>query len=294
MALVLFAVAVLMFSMSRVRGDPRTVWLSPYTRQDTWDAWGRRMGLDKPIVVQFFIWMGKALKGDLGDSLRDGRPVTKMMMERLPAALQLGLAGWIAAVLLGWPLGVLSAVKRATIWDYAARTFAVLGQAMPPFWVGIMLILIFAVQLEWLPVARRGGPSHYVLPVITLAWWLAAGQLRLVRSAMLEVLDSEYVKLARAKGVKNRAVIWRHALKNAAIPPLTFAGIALVGYVTSAVLVEQVFAWPGLGTLAVDAVIGNDFPVISGTVLLVTLLFVVVSFLLDIVYVYIDPRIRIT
>jgi peptide/nickel transport system permease protein len=270
------------------------MYLSEYTTQEQWDTWGRQMGLDKPVAVQFLIWFGKALRGDLGVSLRESRSVTTALIERIPASLQLGLASWIFAIALGWPLGVLSAVKRGTIWDYTGRTLALLGQALPPFWVGIMLIFIFAVELEWLPVGRRGGISHYILPAITLGWLSAAGQLRLVRSAMLETLDSEYIKLARAKGVSARVVIWKHALKNAAIPPLTFAGLVLAGFVTGTVVTETVFAWPGLGRLAVTAVLQNDFPMVAGAVLLVTVMYVGLSFMIDIAYAYIDPRIRYT
>ena len=292
--LVLMVVSLVVFAMSRVQGDPRSMYLSEYTTQEQWDTWGRQMGLDKPVVVQFLIWFGKALRGDLGDSLRESRSVTTALIERIPASLQLGLASWIFAIALGWPLGVLSAVKRGTIWDYTGRTLALLGQALPPFWVGIMLIFIFAVELEWLPVGRRGGISHYILPAITLGWLSAAGQLRLVRSAMLETLDSEYIKLARAKGVSARVVIWKHALKNAAIPPLTFAGLVLAGFVTGTVVTETVFAWPGLGRLAVTAVLQNDFPMVAGAVLLVTVMYVGLSFMIDIAYAYIDPRIRYT
>lgn len=292
--LVLMVVSLVVFAMSRVQGDPRSMYLSEYTTQEQWDTWGRQMGLDKPVVVQFLIWFGKALRGDLGVSLRESRSVTTALIERIPASLQLGLASWIFAIALGWPLGVLSAVKRGTIWDYTGRTLALLGQALPPFWVGIMLIFIFAVELEWLPVGRRGGISHYILPAITLGWLSAAGQLRLVRSAMLETLDSEYIKLARAKGVSARVVIWKHALKNAAIPPLTFAGLVLAGFVTGTVVTETVFAWPGLGRLAVTAVLQNDFPMVAGAVLLVTVMYVGLSFMIDIAYAYIDPRIRYT
>ena len=292
MLVVMAAVVVLLFVLSRVQGDPRVMYLTANTTPEQWDAWGRKMGLDRPVAVQFLVWFGQIVRGDLGDSLKETRPVTQAVAERIPASLQLGVASWAFAMLVGWPLGVLSAVRRGTIPDYAGRIFALFGQALPPFWVGIMLILIFAVQLEWLPVGRRGGLSHFVLPVITLGWLGAAAQLRLVRSSMLEVLNEEYIKVARAKGLTERVVIWRHALRNAAIPPITFAGIALSSFITGAVVVEQVFAWPGLGRMAVSAVTGNDFPLLVGAVLVITFLYLVLNLLLDLVYVYIDPRIR--
>jgi peptide/nickel transport system permease protein len=289
---VLLVVALLVFGLSRAQGDPRLIYLTPTTSQEQWDAWGVEMGLDKPAPMQFLVWLGKVLRGDLGDSIREHRPVTEALLERVPATLQLGLGAWIFAFALGWPLGVLSAVKRGSMWDYGGRTLALFGQALPPFWLGIMLILIFSVQLEWLPVGRRGGISHFILPCVTLGWLAAAGQLRLVRSSMLEVMDSQYIQLARAKGVPPQLVIWKHALKNAAIPPLTYAGVTLAGFITGTVVTETVFAWPGLGRLAVESVMQNDFPMLSGAVLLVTLLYLSTSFLADIAYAYLDPRIR--
>ena len=172
------------------------------------------------------------------------------------------------------------------------RTFAVFGQALPPFWLGIMLILIFAAQLEWLPPGQRGGPSHYILPAVTLGWLASAGMMRLMRSAMLEVLDSEYIKLARAKGVGSNIVIWKHALKNALIPPLTFAALIMAGFIAGTVVTETVFAWPGLGYMTVQAIINNDFPVMTTAVMVFTILYLSVVFLVDVLYALIDPRIR--
>lgn len=292
MLFVLLAVSVIVFSLSRTRGDPRLLYLNEYTTKEQWDAWGRQMGLDKPVVAQYFIWLGKAITGDLGNSLRESRPVTTAVAERVPATLKLGLAAWLFAVFVGWPLGILSAVKRGTIWDYTGRTFALFGQALPPFWIGIVFILIFAVRLHWLPTGRMGGVDHFILPSITLGWLAAAGQLRLVRSAMLNTLDSEFIKFARAKGVSNFTLIWKHALKNALIPPLTFAGLVLAGFLSGTVVTESVFAWPGIGRLAIEAVYQNDFPMLAGTVMFITLLYVGINFLVDIAYAYIDPRIR--
>jgi peptide/nickel transport system permease protein len=250
------------------------------------------MGLDKPLVAQYFIWLSKAGRGDFGTSLRDQVNALTVIARRVPATAQLAAGAFTFALAVGIPLGVLSAVKRGSLWDYIGRTFALLGQAMPAFWLGIMLVLLFAVQLGWLPSARRGGISHFILPSITLGWPTASGILRLVRSAMLEILDSEYIKFARAKGVSNTLIVWKHALRNAIIAPLTFAGMMLAAFLTGAVVTETVFAWPGLGRLAVLSVFSNDFPVVTGIVMLFTVLYVIMNLFVDVAYAYIDPRIR--
>lgn len=292
MVFTVIIVSAIIFAMSRVQGDPRFMYLDNNTTKEQWDAWGRQMGLDRPIVVQYFVWLGKAVRLDFGQSMWEKRPVTDLVMNRFPNTLQLGAAAWIFAVVVGLPLGVLSAVMRGTAWDYLGRTIALFGQALPPFWLGIMLILLFAVQLEWLPIGRKGGPDHLILPAITLGWLAAAGLLRLVRSAMLEVLDSEFVKLARAKGVTPWLVIWKHTLRNALLVPLTYSVLILSGFLAGTVVTETVFQWPGVGRLAVQAINTNDFPTMVGAVLFATVLFVVANLLLDISYTFIDPRIR--
>jgi peptide/nickel transport system permease protein len=292
MVMVVFATTIFVFALSRMAGDPRDLFLTEYTTQEFYDAWGREMGLDRPLVVQYLIWISKAARGDFGKSLRDQINALEVIGKRIPATLQLSAGAFIFSLAMGVPLGVLSAVKRGSFWDYLGRTAALLGQALPPFWLGIMLVLIFAVQFDLLPTGRRGGVSHYILPSITLGWASGAGILRLMRSAMLEVLDSEFVKFARAKGVKSSVVIWKHAFKSAIIVPLTFAGLVLAGFITGTVVTETVFSWPGLGKLAVDAVFNNDFPVLTGAVLLFTVMYVLVNLLVDIAYGLIDPRIR--
>jgi peptide/nickel transport system permease protein len=288
---VLFAVTIFVFAMSHMSGDPRTVYLNEYVTAEQYEAWGVRMGLDKPLVVQYGVWLGKVVRGDFGESLDENRPVKDVVLDRLPATLQLTAAAFVFAILFAIPLGVLSAVRRGTIWDYVGRTLALLGQATPPFWAGIMLILIFAVWLGWLPVSGRGGPSHYILPTITLGSGSAAGLLRLVRSSMLEVMDSEFIKFARAKGVANRKIIWKHAFRNAGLAPLTFTGLMLAGYLTGAVVTETVFAWPGLGRLAVSAVFNTDFPVLTACIIFFTLIYVGLTFIIDLIYGILDPRI---
>lgn len=289
---VVISVTLIVFILSRASGDPRTYFMNEYTTKEQWDAWGREWGLDKPVIQQYFLWLGRAMTGNLGKSLRESRPVLDVIMERVPATVQLAAGAFIFAVLLGLPFGVLSAVWRGSWLDYFGRTIALFGQALPPFWLGIMLILVFAVQLEWLPTSRREGIPHFILPSITLGWLTAAGLLRLVRSAMLEVLDSEYIKMARAKGVGANTVVWKHAFRNALIAPLTYTALVFVAFLTGAVVTETVFSWPGLGELAVRSVNNLDLAVLSGVVLFLTVLYVVVNFVTDVLYAVIDPRIR--
>lgn len=288
----LWAVSILVFTMSRVTGDPREMFLNRGVTKEMWDAWGKEMGLEKPLPIQYLVWASKAARGDLGDSLWERRSVTKSIFEKMPATLQLGLSTFLFSVILGVPLGVLSAVRRGTFADYFGRFIAVTGQALPPFWIGLVLILIFSVWLGWLPAAKKGGIDTFILPTITLGWLFAASILRLVRSSMLSVLDEEYIKLARAKGVSGTSVVWKHAFKNAAAAPLTYSGLLLAGLFTGTVVTESVFGWPGVGRLSVDAVIQNDFPMLAGIVLIFTLLFIIGNLLVDIILALIDPRVR--
>ncbi len=291
---VMIATSIIVFGLSRAAGDPRHLFLTEYTTTATWDAWGKEYGLDRPFIVQYVIWMGRAVRGDFGTSLRDHVNARTVIWEKVPATLQLTVSSFIAAIVIGVPLGVLSAVKRGTVWDYLGRTWALLGQALPPYWLGVMLVLLFAVTWNLLPSSRRGDWTHFVLPTLTLAWGSAAAMLRLTRSAMLEVLDSEFVKFARSKGSTNPMIIWKHAFRNALIAPLTFSGLLLAGFMTGTVVTETVFAWPGLGRLAVQAVFNNDFPVLTGVVLLVTAIYLAVNLMIDLTYALVDPRIRLS
>ncbi len=298
MILTMVVATLLVFSLSRVVGDPRLLYvqeggygLSP----EAWDALGVKLHLDKPVAVQYLYWLRDAVQFDLGDSMLDRKPVSEILYDALGPTLQLAFFGWIFATAVGIPLGVLSAVKRGSVWDYLGRGIALLGQTLPVFWVGIMGILIFAVQLRWLPVGTMPDEfsfKHFIMPAITLGWFSAAGYLRLTRSAMLDVMDSEYIKLARAKGVNATAVLWKHAFRNAIIAPLTFSSLVLAGFITGAIVTETVFSWPGLGRLAFTAVDDNDFPLIVGLMLLFTFMFLVVNLITDILYAYVDPRIR--
>ena len=288
----LFAVSLIIFIMSRAAGDPRHLMLDDYSTDEDWKRMGEALGLDKLYYQQYFIFMGNAFRGDFGKSIKEGRPVTSVILERLPATLHLGLTAFVISLLVGIPLGILSSIRRGSLIDQVGKVIAMLGQSAPPFWLGIMLIIFFAVSLEWLPPYGRQDWNSIVLPAVTLGWYYAAANLRLVRSAMLDVLDSEYIKLARAKGVSSWGVVLRHAFRNALIPPLTFAGVTLGALVTGSLVVETVFAWPGLGKLAIDALFAFDYPLLQGVVIVFTLLYIVAALSVDVLYAYIDPRIR--
>ncbi len=293
MALVtLLAVTVIIFVMSRAAGDPRHIYLDDYSTQEDWDRLTINLGLDKPLYLQYAIFLKDAVRGKFGESIKEGRPSMEIIIERLPATFQLGISAFLFSVIVGVPLGILSAVKRGSFLDITGKVVALVGQSAPVFWLGLMLMFFFAVKLEWLPPYGRQEPTSIILPAVALGWFYAAANLRLLRSAMLNVLDSEYVKLARAKGVSNNVVIWKHSLRNALIPVLTFAGITLGSLVTGSLVVETVFAWPGLGQLAIQALVGNDYPLLQAVIVIFTLMYVIAALMVDIMYAYIDPRIR--
>ncbi|HEU0022464.1 MAG TPA: ABC transporter permease [Dehalococcoidia bacterium] len=288
----LWAVSLIIFVMSRAAGDPRHVFLDDYSKQADWDRLTVTLGLDKPYYQQYGIFMISVLKGEFGRSIKEQRPSMEVIIERLPATLQLGLAAFAFSVVLGVPLGILSAVKRGSVLDTVGKIVALIGQSAPVFWLGIMMMFLFAVRLDWLPPYGRQEAVSIILPAVTLGWFFAAANMRLLRSAMLNVLDSEFIKLARAKGVSNRAVIWKHSLRNALIPAMTFAGVTLGGLVTGSVVVETVFAWPGLGQLAIQALFGNDYPLMQAVIIVFTMMYVASALLVDVLYAYMDPRIR--
>lgn len=295
----------MVFSLSRAAGDPLLLYAKPGgygMSEERIEGLKKKLGLDKPLIVQYFLWLGQTLKGDLGNTIVSEVPVVSLLRERIFFTMQLGMAAWIFAVITGIPLGVLSAIRRGSILDYIARGFALFGQTLPSFWVGIMGILVFSVVLGWLPTGTAGSTKdapfswahikHFIMPSLVLGWFASASMLRITRSAMLEILDSEYIKFARAKGAREIVVIWKHAFRNAILQPLTLAAITLAGFIGGAVVIERVFAWPGIGRLALEAVWNNDFPVLTATVLLWTLGFVVMNFIADVLYVFFDPRIR--
>lgn len=289
---------IIVFAGSRLLGDPTVLFLPEegYGLDATeLEKARKRLHLDKPVPLQYAFWVGDLLQGDLGQDLGDRHPISSKLRDKLPPTLRLAVGGYILATLIGIPLGVLSAVKRGSVWDMVGRIFALLGQSLPAFWIAILAILVFAVWLDWLPAGTQGegfSLKHYILPTLTLAWLPAAGYLRLMRSSMLEVLDSEYVKLARAKGVAVNTVIWKHAFKNALIAPLTLSGLILAGFITGSVSVEVVFSWPGIARLAVEAIQTNNLTTLSVITLIFTLVYVVLNFAVDIIYGAIDPRIR--
>ena len=290
--LALIVLSMVIFLMSRLTGDPVLLMLPDDATQEDIAQLRQALGLDRPLPVQYWAFISKAVQGDFGRSIKGQMPVMDMIAERLPNSIKLAAVALCIAVLLAFPLGVLAAVKKDTAIDRLANIVAILGQSLPQFWVGIVLIQIFAVRLRWLPVAGVGSPAHYVLPAFTLGWFVVAGMMRLLRSSMLDVLGSEFVKMARIKGISERQVIWKHALRNAFIPVLTFGAIYLAILVTGAILVETVFAWPGVGQLIYQGIVFRDFPVVQAVVLLTACIVIAVNLLVDIAYAYVDPRIR--
>ena len=288
----LFVVSIVIFAMSRAAGDPRHIFLDDLSTQEDWDRLTVSLGLDKPYYQQYGIFLVGALQGDFGKSIKERRPVMELIWERAPATIQLGVAAFAFSIILGLPLGVLSAVRRGSPMDMTGKVIALVGQSAPNFWLGIMLMFFFAVKLDVLPPYGRQEATSLILPAVTLGWYYVAANMRLIRSAMLDALDSEYVKLARAKGVSPTSVIWKHALRNALIPALTFAGVTLGALVTGSLVVETVFAWPGLGQLAILALFSSDYPLLQGVVMVFTMLYVLAALMVDVLYAYIDPRIR--
>jgi peptide/nickel transport system permease protein len=288
----LLILSLAVFLSVHLTGDPALYLLGPEGTQQDYEQLKKNLGLDKPLPVQYASFLGDIVRGDFGTSHITGQPARKTLMERFPATLQLAGAAFLLTMIVGIPLGVASAVKRDTIIDQFGKFFAVLGIATPHFWVAIMLILLFGAILGWLPTFGRGGIEHFILPTVVLAWGGMAGIVRLVRSSMLEVLDSEYVKFARVKGLSENMVIYKHALKNAVIPALTFGGLTLAGLLNGSVAIEVVFAWPGIGRLMLQGINQRDFPIIQATVLAAGFFYIVISLIVDILYAYVNPRIR--
>jgi peptide/nickel transport system permease protein len=288
----LWLLSVAVFLSVQLTGDPAQYLLGPDSTDADYEQLKRNLGLDKPLPVQYWVFLKRAAVGDFGRSPIMGRPARDVLLERFPATLQLAGAGMLLTVVVGVPLGILSAIKRGSIFDTFGKFFAVLGIATPNFWIAIMLILLFGAILGWLPTFGRGGINHFILPAFVLGWAGMAGMVRLGRSSMLDVLDSEYVKFARIKGLPERLVILKHALKNALIPLLTFGGLTLAGLLNGSVAVEVVFAWPGVGRLMLDGISRRDFPIVQATVLASGLFYIVTALIVDILYAYVNPRIR--
>ncbi|WP_089719766.1 ABC transporter permease [Candidatus Entotheonella palauensis] len=290
--LALFILSILIFVLVRLTGDPTLLLLPEDATEEDIRQLQQALGVDKPWPTQYWIFVSNAVQGDFGRSIKGQIPVSDIIKERLPHSMRLGLASLLVTVIIALPLGVLSAVYKDSTLDTAAKVIAVMGQSMPMFWVGIVLIQIFAVYLRLLPSGGTGTLAHYILPAFTLGWWLVAGIMRLLRSSLLEVLDTEFVKLARIKGLTNRRVIWKHALRNALIPVVTLGGIYMAILITAAILVETVFAWPGIGRLVYESIVFRDFPVVQAVVLMTAGFVIFTSLVVDILYAYLDPRIR--
>ncbi len=297
MALVIFVVSIFTFLLIHLApGDPRILMaMSRFGNDITPEQieWiGEEMGLSAPIHTQYIIWLGHLLEGDLGNSIRSDQPVISELLTRIPATLQLGLSSFILSMLIALPLGISAAVKQDSLFDNAVMGGSILFISLPGFWFALLLVLFFSVKLGVLPVCGRGGIEHMVLPVTVLALGMAATTTRLTRTCMLEVLNQDYILAARSKGLPEKIVILRHALKNALLPIATYSGIKLARTFQVTVVIETIFAWEGIGKLMVDSCFARDFPMIQGCVLLVGGVFVLINFIVDILYIYLNPRIR--
>jgi peptide/nickel transport system permease protein len=290
---VLLGVSFVVFFILFLTGDPAAVLLPPEASAEDIRLFRERMGFDDPFFVQYGRFLAGALRGSFGESIRHGEPAFDLVVERMPATFELAGAALLIALCLAIPAGIVSAVRRNSVLDYVATVVALLGQSMPTFWLGIMLILLFSVQLQWLPSSGRGELRHLVLPAITLGLFTTARITRLTRSGMLEVLNQDYIRTARAKGVANPPVVWKHALKNAAIPIVTIVGIELGTLLGGSVITETIFAWPGLGRLTVQALLNRDFPVVLAAVSLTSIVYTLMNLLVDLLYGWLDPRVRV-
>ena len=304
----LIALSFVVFGSVHLTGDPARFLLPISAEHDesVYEAQKAAYGLDKPFIVQYWNFLIKAVRLDFGNSFTARRPVKEILLERIPATVHLAVTATILAIGIGVPLGIISAVKRDTFLDRVCKAFAIFGMAAPQFWVAIMLIILFAGYWGWLPAFGRGDMtgwfpswseipnmlSHLILPAFVLALAIIAAIMRLARSAMLEVLDSDYVKFAQVKGMNDRVVIWKHAARNALIPVITFGGISLAGLLTGSVVVEVVFAWPGVGLMLLEGVLSNNFPQVEGAIMVSGAAYILTALVVDILYGYADPRVR--
>lgn len=291
--IVIWGVSLIVFVLLRLApGDPVRMLLSETATDEQIALAREKWGLNEPILVQYGVFLSNAVRGDLGDSLFFRQPAMNVLMARMPATLQLSAVALLFSLSVAIPLGMLSALRRDTVWDYLGSGVAMIGQAIPPYWLGIMLILLFSVTLGWFPTSGRGTWAHLVLPAITLGSVLMALITRLVRSGMLDVLNEDYIRTARAKGLRERAVIVRHAMRNIMIPLVTVIGLQLGALFGGAVITESIFAWPGVGRVALQAINARDYPMVQASVLFISVVYVFLNLAVDIVYVYLDPRIR--
>ena len=285
-------VSFFVFALIHVSGDPVALMLPPEATQEEIDDMRTALGFDKPLYVQYWIFMSGAARGDFGTSIRWQRPCMELFLERFPSTLLLGTTSMIWALLMGLTVGILSAVNVGRWFDNFGKIIALLGQALPVFWLGLMLMLVFSVWLRWLPTSGSGGLRYLVLPSLTLGALFSAAITRLTRSTMLDVMDSEYIKMARIVGVGGATVVIKQAFKNAMIPVITMAALNFIVLINGTVITETIFTWPGVGRLIVQAIFARDYPVVQTILLISSSLFVFTNLLVDILYAYIDPRIR--
>ncbi|HYM68604.1 MAG TPA: ABC transporter permease [bacterium] len=290
--LVVLGVSVLSFGMMFLSGDPTMVMAGEdWTRQQL-EEFRHQMGFDRPWPVQYGAFLAHAAHGDFGTSLRQHQPVFQLVTQRVPATLELASAAMAITVGVGVPLGVVAATHRNSVLDRAAMGFALFGQSLPVFWLGLLVVLVFSVWLEWFPVAGRGGLAHLILPAVTLGLFSLAYTARITRSAVLDVLFADYLRTARSKGIGERRVLARHAFRNALIPIVTVLGLQFGGLLGGAVITETIFAWPGVGRLVLQAIQGKDLPLVQASVFLLAVMFVGLNLCIDLLYLWIDPRVR--
>lgn len=291
---VVLGLSVLVFLILHLTGDPALVILPPYATAQEIAAFREKMGFNDPLYTQYLRFLGRALQGDFGASFLQGLPALGLILERMPATVELTAAAIAFAVLLAVPAGMVAALRKDRLLDYASMLLALLGQSMPAFWLGLMLLMFFSVKLDLLPVSGRGTLAHLILPAVTLGSFVAARIARLTRSEMLEVLGQDFVRTARAKGLTELAVVAKHAFKNSLVPVVTIVALELGTILGGAVITETIFSWPGVGRLMVDSISERDFPVVQAGVFVIAVVFVAINLVVDILYAYLDPRIRYT
>ena len=304
-AIALLAISLIIFALIRVSGDPLDTLMDEDATDEDYARVRAYWGLDQPLHVQYVTYLGNILTGQLGQSIRfPGKDASELLLSRLPATLELALVALIVSAVIALPMGVIVAVKKDSGLDIVGKIVALLGQSLPSFWLGLMLMWVFAVHLQLLPTSGRGSLEvsdfgwdrlkHIILPGIALGYFQVAALMRLIRSSMLDVLDTEYVKLARIKGIPEWKVVWKHCVRNALIAPLTYFGLVIGGLMTGSVVIETIFTWPGVGLLAIDALRSQDFQVVQSVVLFFAAIFIACNLVVDILYAYLDPRIRYT
>lgn len=288
----LIGVSIIVFVASRATGDVALLLAPQNASEATLQAIRHALGTDKPVPVQYYIFVKDALHGDFGNSIMYGRPAMDIVLSRLPATLELGLTAFIIGNLLGLYFGIISATRQNTLFEWAGKMFALVGQAMPNFWIAVILIIIFAESLHWLPTSGHGGIKYFIMPVFALSWFQISFTMRLARSTVMDVMDSDYVKMARAKGNPERVVIWKHALRNALVSVVSMAGTGLAFTIGSTVFIETIFRWPGIGQMMVTSITGRDYPLIQAITIITATFVIAVNLLTDLALVLVDPRIK--